>query len=158
MSTQDTPQLRFSYTFRKASTGAQSPAAPKKTPGPPAPKKKHHTPFSLRLSEEERAYLEEKAGSRPLGAYIRNQLLGEQAQQRRALRKPSLGDEQYAALLAALGQSRLSSNLNQLAHHANAGNLDLSADSLLKLKEACEAVVDMRKALLTALGLKGDGG
>lgn len=34
------------------------------------------TPFSLRLTFEERAALEQEAGDEPLGAYIRKKLLG----------------------------------------------------------------------------------
>lgn len=44
-------------------------------------------PFSLRLSTKERAYLEELAGKRPIGAYIRDRLLGEKAVKRRRFRK-----------------------------------------------------------------------
>lgn len=115
------------------------------------------SPFSLRLSADERARLEEQAGNRPLGAYIREQLLGDRAIKRRALRKPRLQDEQYAALLAALGESRLSSNLNQLAHHANMGTLDVRDTTERQLEEAYLAILEMRKALFMALGLKVNG-
>lgn len=112
------------------------------------------SPFSLRLSADERAWLEQQAGNRPLGAYIRETLLGEKAVKRKALRKPQLQDEQFAALLAALGESRLSSNLNQLAKHANMGTIDVSDDVEVQLQEAYHAILDMRQALFAALGLK----
>ena len=115
---------------------------------------KRPTPFSLRLTADERAYLEAKAGNRPLGAYIRAQLLGDRVEKRRELRSPQIGQEQYAALLAALGDSRLSSNLNQLAHHANMGTLDVSEDVQQQLQDAYGAVIAMREALFMALGLK----
>ena len=67
------------------------------------------TPFSIRLTHSERGYLEQKAGNRPLGTYCRERLLGENAEKRIELRQPQLDSEQYASLLAALGQSRLSS-------------------------------------------------
>lgn len=114
-------------------------------------------PFSIRFSREERAYLEERAGKQPLGAYIRDQLLGEKAQKRRKSRKPALEDGQYAALLAALGESRLSSNLNQLAHHANTGTLDVTENTERQLQDAYEAILAMRAALFTALGFKSGG-
>ena len=132
--------------FQKTSIKAPSKAKPKKKAKP--------APFSLRLSTEERTFLEERAGNMPLGAYIRRELLGERARKRRAVRKPTLSDEQYAALLAALGSSRLSSNLNQLAHHANTGVLDVSPETERQLREAYAAVLAMRKTLLTALRLK----
>ena len=110
------------------------------------------------MSAEERAYLDELAGSRPLGSYIREKLLGERAETRRTLRKPKIQETQYAALLAALGESRLSSNLNQLAKHANMGTLDTGEDIEAQLQEAYMAILEMRKALFMALGLKASGG
>ncbi len=80
---------------------------------PPA-LKENATPFSIRLTPSEKAYLTQKAGSRPLGAYIREELLGKQASLRRKERKPKVDEKQVAALLAELGQSRIPSNLNQL--------------------------------------------
>lgn len=107
----------------------------------------------MRLTAEERAYLEQLAGNRSLSAYIRGRLLGDHAEKRRDLRKPKLEDQQFAALLAALGESRMSSNLNQLAKHANMGTLDASQDVEQQLQEACEAVLAMRDALIMALNL-----
>lgn len=117
-------------------------------------KKKRPSPFCIRLSEEERAYLEEKAGGKPLGAYIRQQLLGDRAAKRRKQRKPSVDDKQVAALLASIGHSRVSANLNQLARAVNMGTLDVSRDTEQQLLEATEAVLAMRSALFIALGLK----
>lgn len=120
-------------------------------------KPKQAAPFSIRLTADERAYLEDQAGNRPLGAYIRVKLLGDRADKRRASRKPKLQDAQFAALLAALGESRLSSNLNQLAKHANMGTLDITEDTEQQLQDAYRAVLEMRKVLFLALGLKADG-
>ncbi|MFI0377866.1 MAG: hypothetical protein ACH253_17015 [Candidatus Thiodiazotropha sp.] len=92
-----------------------------------------------------------------MGAYIRQRLRGDRAEKRRELRNPQIGQEQYAALLAALGQSRLSSNLNQLAKSANVGTLDVSQDIEQQLQDAYGAVLEMRKALFMALGLKSGG-
>ncbi len=116
------------------------------------------TPFCIRLTDEERAYLEELAGSQPLGAFIRQTLLGQRMRKRRTLRKPQIEQTQYASLLAALGQSHLSSNLNQLARHANVGTLDVSQDIEEQLQDACSAVLIMRETLLMALGLKTRAG
>lgn len=117
-------------------------------------KAKSANPFSIRLTDDERAFLEEHAGNRPLGAYIREILLGEHAHKRRAIRRPQIEDAQYGSLLAALGRSNLSSNLNQLARHANVGTLDVSDDIEQQLQDACAAVLIMRKTLLIAMGLK----
>lgn len=120
-------------------------------------RRKKPAPFSLRLSTDERACLEAQAGGQPLGAYIRKRLLGEQAQKRRSQRKPRIDDKQAALLLAELGHSHLSSNLNQLAKHANTGSLDVSPEIEQELHDAYRAVLAMRDALMTALGLKIGG-
>ena len=120
----------------------------------PAQVDKKPKPFSLRLTAEERAWLEMQAGGRPLGAYIRERLLGGKMHKRRKLRKPKTQDKQIAMLLAELGKSRLPSNLNQLAKSANCGTLDVSQDVEQQLRDACGAVLAMRDALIIALGLK----
>lgn len=129
--------------------------------GPPTPtgrKKKTPAPFSLRLSADERARLEAEAGGKPLGAYIRERLLGPNADKRRIQRKPRIDEQKIAIVLAELGRSRLSSNLNQLAKSANMGTIDISRDVEQELKDACGAVLAMRDALIIALGLKPERG
>ncbi|MCB1876506.1 MAG: hypothetical protein KDH88_11085 [Chromatiales bacterium] len=121
------------------------------------PPRRRPAPFSLRLSAEERALLEAQAGNQPLGAYIRERLFGAHATKRRAQRRPRIDDQQAARLLAELGQSRLSSNLNQLARHANTGSLEVSDDIEQELHDAYEAILVMRDALMTALGLRSGG-
>ena len=112
------------------------------------------SPFSLRLTVGEKEYLKSQAGGKPLGAYIRERLLGNQAQKRKTARQPKTDDKQLALVLAELGSSRLSSNLNQLAKSANRGTLDVSRDVEKELQDACAAVLAMRDALILALGLK----
>lgn len=93
-----------------------------------------------------------------LGAYIRACLFGENAVPRRTRGKFPVKD--HAALaraLALLGGSRLSQNLNQLAHWMNLGVLPAAPETDADLREACRAVVKIRAELLRALG-KTDGG
>jgi hypothetical protein len=92
-----------------------------------------------------------------LGAYIRGELLGQTASPRRKQRQPKVDEKQVAALLAGLGASRIPSNLNQLAKHANMGTLDASEDITQQLQDACAAVMAMREALFIALGLRSGG-
>ena len=110
--------------------------------------------FPIRLTDDELAYLRSKAGRRPLSAWCREQLLGSRAEKRIELKQPQLEDQQYASLLAALGESRLSSNVNQLAKHANMGTLEIGPDTEAELRYAVQAIIEMRKALFIALGLK----
>ena len=113
-------------------------------------------PFSIRLSPEERAALEAAAGSQPLGAYMRDRLLGPEARPRRKRRTGNADTQALAQVLAALGQSRLSSNLNQLSKAAHLGALAVTTDTEAELREACSAVQSMRRDLMRALGYAGE--
>lgn len=127
-------------------------------PAPESPASKKPTPFSLRLSFEERARLEQDASGMALGAYIRDRLFGEDAAPRQTRGHFPVKD--YAALgrvLAALGQSRLSSNLNQLAKAVNTGSLPVTPETEKELRQACKDVQAMRRDLLIALGLHESG-
>lgn len=84
-------------------------AAPKQAKAAPPP-------FALRLTFEVRQRLEADAGDMPPGAFIRKRLLGDGAAQRKRKGNSPVTDKAaLARVLGALGQSRLSSNLNQLA-------------------------------------------
>ncbi|MGH8559362.1 MAG: hypothetical protein ACRESZ_18325 [Methylococcales bacterium] len=107
---------------------------------------------------EERARLNEQAGSQPLGAYIRSCLFGKNTEKRRSMRRPGPDHQKLALILLELGRSRLASNMNQLAKAANIGTLDFSEAVVNKLREACRAIAQMREMLIAALGLKPEGG
>jgi len=111
-------------------------------------------PIPIRFTEAELAHLRQKAGKLPLSTYMRHELLGPNIDKRRRQRQPKVNQKELASLLAALGQSRLSSNLNQLAKAANIGVIDVSEDVEKQLQDASMAVLAMREALFTALGLK----
>jgi hypothetical protein len=123
---------------------------------PPAakkPKENKPTPFSLCLTFEERAQLEHDAADMALGAYICERLLGEDAAPRKTRGKAPVKDyEALGRVLGALGSSRLSSNLNQLAKVVNTGSLPVTPETEAELREACAAVLVMREELLMALG------
>lgn len=115
--------------------------------------RKYPPPFSLRLTFEERARLERDAAGMSLGAYIRSRLFGDDVPPRRTRGKFPVKDKAaLAKVLAALGASRLSQNLNQLARAVNIGALPVTPETDADLRDACRAVVDMRDELLRALG------
>ena len=120
---------------------------------------KYPPPFSLRLTYEERAQLLAAAKGRPLGAYIRERLLGDEASPRKRQGNSPLKDEEaLGRVLGALGQSRLAANLNQLAKAVNTGSLPVTPETEADLKQACRDVAAMRADLLRALGrVPGDG-
>lgn len=58
--------------------------------------------------------------------------------------------------LAALGQSRLSSNLNQLAKAVNSGTLPVHPETEAEIVRACSDVSKIRSDFLRVLGLDGE--
>lgn len=123
-----------------------------------SPKGKPPAPFSLRLTFEERARLERDAAGMSLGAYIRGRLFGEAVAPRKTRGKVPVKD--HAALgrvLGALGGSRLSQNLNQLARAVNTGSLPVTPETERDLREACATVAQLRAELMRALGASAGG-
>jgi hypothetical protein len=113
-------------------------------------RKPYDPPFSLRLSFQERARLQQLADGEPLGSYIRDRLLSD-APKRRTM---TVHDrEALTRVLGMLGQSRLSSNLNQLAKAANTGSLPVTPETEAALMHASLEVMAMRRMLMRALGL-----
>src|SRR6056297_727977 len=103
---------------------------------------KYPPPFSLRLTFDERAKLDLLRGSMPLGRYIREQVLGDDAAPRKKRgRYPVKDHEALGRVLGALGSSRLSSNLNQLARASNTGSLPVTPETEAELREACAALL-----------------
>lgn len=115
-------------------------------------------PFSIRLTEEERRHLAEQAGRQPLATYVRDLVLARSAQASRQRQRGKVkDDESLARVLAALGQSRIANNLNQLAKAVNFGILPVTPETEQDLSNACVAVVAMRRDLMSALGAPADG-
>ncbi|WP_444994737.1 hypothetical protein [Aliikangiella sp. IMCC44359] len=116
--------------------------------------KKYPPPYSLRLSDEERKHLKELADGKPLASYIKAILFGESSLPKYR-KRAKLEDEQLLIkLLAALGKSRIASNINQLAKAANSGSLPVNHDIINALNEAVAAIKWMRESLIKGIGLK----
>lgn len=118
-----------------------------------AEKADYPPPFSLRLTYEERARLDAERGGMTLAAYIRERLFGENAAPRKKRGNSPVQDKEALGRLAgALGQSRLSQNMNQLAKAVNTGSLPVTPETEAEIKEACREISELRMALLAALG------
>lgn len=114
------------------------------------------SPITLRLTPEERKKLEELAAGMTLSAYIRACIFGKEARRRKHRPKDVIADKKAAAeALALLGQSRIASNLNQLAYHANIGALAMDETEKLQIAEAYAQVQSIRSLLMQALGKTG---
>lgn len=115
--------------------------------------KKNPIPYSLRLSPEERERLDYDAGDMPLAAYIRSRLFDDPTPRKRRMKRPVKDHRLLAELIAKLGASCISSNLNQLARAANSGSLLLMPEIEKDLRQALEDIAWMRKTLMQGLGL-----
>lgn len=116
---------------------------------------KRPAPFSLRLTFEQRARLERDAGDMSLSAYIQSRLFdAENRPPRRRGKRPVKDHQALAQVLGLLGQSRLSSNLNQLARSANSGSLPVTPDTESALKMAAADIQEIRRLLIEAMNLE----
>ncbi|WP_171136498.1 hypothetical protein [Ruegeria sp. HKCCC1038] len=110
-------------------------------------------PFSIRFTFEERARLDAERGRHSLAAHIRERLFGDDASVRKKPGNTSVGDaEALGRVLAALGNSRLSQNINQLAKAVNTGSLPVTPETEADLTAACEEIRELRLELMRALG------
>ena len=116
---------------------------------------KRPAPFSFRLSADERALLERKAGQRTLGSYIRAKLLGDDVTPRKASRAPTIDHALLGQVLGMLGKSDQVRCLFMLLVAAEAGSIELADDENAVLTRACDEVHEMRGLLVKALGLRG---
>jgi hypothetical protein len=110
-------------------------------------------PLSVRLSASEREALTARAGGLALSTYVKAVVLGSEAKALRRGPRPASVDRELAArLLAALGASRLASNMAQIARHANLGNLFFDENTKNDIRQACADIAAMRTMLMRALG------
>ena len=123
--------------------------------GPTKPKaRKRPAPFPIRLSPDERAYLESKAGNLPLGTYIRSRLLSDAKTPRKVTRKPSIDAAQLGRMLGALGKSDQVACLLMLLAAAEEQRVSLEERERIALHDACVAIQEMRTVLIKAMGLR----
>lgn len=144
----------FNLSFPVRVGGPVEPIPAKASASEPEPRRKREPPFSIRLSAADRARLAEEAAGAPLGAYIKAKLQGADVSRKRRKGLSIQDREALAKALALLGGSRLSSNLNQLAHAAHIGALAVGPDIEAELLNAVQDVRAMRRLLMQALGLK----
>ena len=97
-------------------------------------------PFSLRLTEDEWAALEAKAGPMPLASYLKSVVLDQDSPKYRKRQKSPVAEQQLLAeVLAKLGASRTANNHNQIAKGLNQGTLvideELETDLTMAIAE-----------------------
>lgn len=125
---------------------------------PTSQKPKSGSPFCIRFTKKERAKLEHAAANLHLSTYIRSILFNRELPPAPSRRQNPIKDhKELAKLLALLGQSRIASNIHQLAKAANSGSLPVNVDVLQSLEDAVQAIRMMRSMLMKALGLQPRG-
>ncbi len=124
--------------------------APTKTT---ASKRRELSPLTLRLTVEERARLEELAAGMTLSAYVRACVFAEEERLRASRPADAIAEKKaLAEVMGLLGHSRIASNLNQLAHHANLGLMIEDDRAKDQIAEANQHLLAIRTALMAALG------
>jgi len=116
-------------------------------------KKNPTAPFSLRLTARERALLEYKAGTMPLGAYIR-MCLFDKPTPRLKQRRIAQDQKQLAQLMAFISATRIPGNLNQIAKAINSGTIIVTEDIERDIKQACEGIEFIKSAITKVLGFQ----
>ena len=120
---------------------------------PSTSRRRTPSPLTLRLTVDERAKLEELAAGMTLSAYVRACVFAEETKRRKRRPNDVVEDKKAVAeVLALLGQSRIASNLNQLAHHANLGILIVGDEEKAQIAEANAHLQAIRGLLVQALG------
>lgn len=110
------------------------------------------SPVTLRLTEAERQQLEDMAVGMTLSTYIRACLFAKEEKRRKRRPGSVVADKKaMAEALALLAQSRIASNLNQLAYQANIGALAIEEQERAKIAEAYNYVLSIRALLVAAL-------
>lgn len=118
---------------------------------PCSAKAKRTPPFSMRFTHEERMSLKKAAGNQSLSAFIKSRLFEAAAPVSVEARAFKTDQKALAAVLGALGQSRLSQNLSQIAKSCHLGILPLTPELVEDIETACSDVREIRGALIDAL-------
>lgn len=118
----------------------------------PTTEKEKTVPVSIRLSEEERSRLGAMAGRRSLSDFIRGRVFENEVRERK-IDVPKHDARGLAQLLAFLGASELGASLRELSYGIKTGSLAVSPEVEEAVLSASASVIEMRNALMVALGL-----
>ena len=122
----------------------------------PEKKKSELSPLCVRVSPEERAWLEHNAGSMTISAFIRWLIFGDNATPRkRRIKRPIKDYIALAQIFALIKQTQAWNNLNQIARGINSNTWIVTPETEKLLQEACKAIIEIRDMLMKALGLDG---
>jgi len=119
---------------------------------------KHPPPFSIRFSWDQRAELDRLSDGQSLGGYLKDILfVKKQRPYSNGYASKAQDRKTLAKLLGALGNSRIASNINQLAKAANSGSLPVNEEVVSAIMRAVHAIDWMKITLIEGMGLKAHG-
>ena len=120
--------------------------------------KKRPSPLSLRLTEDQRAELERRAGRKPLGGYVKECLFQPTGAPRKACAavSPVKDHQALARVLRALGSSELTKAIAGILRASDSRALRLTPESEQALQQACADISAIRRDLVKALGLRAE--
>ena len=107
---------------------------------------KKPAPFSLRLTEKEKAKLLRRAKGKPLGGYIKGQLFN--------TKTAGITKTDAATVLAILGSSDLARNMACIAKAAEIGAMPVTPELTEQLQAACTDIYRMRCTLVRLQGMR----
>lgn len=119
----------------------------------PAPQK--GIPFSIRLTEDERARLVAAADGLPLGSYIKASMLDRAPKvRRRASPLPKQDKRVLAKALGLFARSNVANNLNQIAKAVNIGTFPVTPETEAELRELLRLVRRLHDLMMEGLGYR----
>jgi len=116
-------------------------------------KRKYHPTLQIHFSQSQREKLDSWADGRPIAAYIKDVLFIEERKPQRTHGVILQDKKLYAQALGSLGQSRLASNVNQMAKAVNSGSLQVNQETEAAILEAAKAIIVLRDVFFDAMGL-----
>jgi len=115
-------------------------------------KKANPSPISIYFNWGQLDELDEMRQGQKRGTFIKEALFS--AGKRLTKRYAETDRVLIAKVLAALGKSRISSNINQLAKAANSGSLPVNDEVQKALLDACVTIEWMKITMIEAMGVK----
>ncbi len=121
---------------------------------------KNPPPVSVRMKWDEYDRLRDLAGAMSMAAFIRLRVFEgtKDTPARRAYTRkrtvPSSELVMIGKMLGGLGESKVATSLSMMAEASRIGALPVSPDTDAEIRKACRAIVEMRDALISAMGVK----
>ena len=121
-------------------------------------KKKRAAPLSIRLSANERAWLEEQAGGMPIGTFVKSRLFAanDNTPPRTRNRAPVKDYEELAKVHGKFGRFDVFLTIKGLLKAIENGNIRLKPTTEDVLVSACEDIRDIRHHVMKALGTRAE--